>query len=223
MPQRCSRRSRTIRARPAASAVPRARAARRGSARFPALTTVTATAKSTVNEVIVPGVSGDFSRDMVLQVDHAFRRWLIGTAKLGFGIDDYVALARVDQRWFASGALTYKLTRSMQLKAEIRHHWLNSTAPRVDYAADQFLRRQPRTWEPGRTPVRRREDAPQNESTLVPRIRSSCGGAQMTPPPALAEKRRSRGNFFPRRASSGVLTSPRTGRCTFPTRVFWSS
>jgi len=32
--------------------------------------------------------------DLVLQVDHAFRRWLIATAKLGFGIDDYVARTR---------------------------------------------------------------------------------------------------------------------------------
>jgi hypothetical protein len=52
------------------------------------LTIFTATAKSTVNEVILPGVSGDLSRDFGLQVDHAFRRWLIGTARLGFGIED---------------------------------------------------------------------------------------------------------------------------------------
>jgi hypothetical protein len=103
------------------------------------LTTFTATAKSTVNEVIVTGVSGDFSRDLVLQVDHTFRRWLIGTAKLGFGIDDYVGLDRVDHRWYASVALIYKLTRYTQLKAEIRRDWLNSTAPGVNYAADQFL------------------------------------------------------------------------------------
>ena len=104
-----------------------------------ALTTVTATAKSTVNEVILPGVSGDLSRDFGLQIDHAFRRWLIGTAKLGYGIDDYVGLARLDQRLFASIALTYKLTRELQLKAEIRRDWLNSTAPGTDYVANQFL------------------------------------------------------------------------------------
>jgi hypothetical protein len=104
-----------------------------------ALTTITATAKSTVNEVIVPGVSGDFSRDFGLQVDHAFRRWLIATAKLGYGIDDYVGLPRVDHRWYASIGMVYKLNRDLQLKGEIRRDWINSNTPGVDYVADQFL------------------------------------------------------------------------------------
>jgi hypothetical protein len=103
------------------------------------LTTFTATAKSTVNEVILPGVSGDLARDFGLQVDHSFRRWLIGTAKVGYGIDDYVGLARTDQRWFASVALIYKLNRDLQLKGEIRRDWLISSVPGVDYAANQFL------------------------------------------------------------------------------------
>jgi hypothetical protein len=103
------------------------------------LTTVTATAKSTVNEVILPGVSGDLARDFGLQIDHAFRRWLIGTAKLGYGVDDYVGLDRQDQRMYASIALTYKLTRELQAKAEVRRDWVVSSAPGVDYVADQFL------------------------------------------------------------------------------------
>ncbi len=28
-------------------------------------------------------------RDVGLQVDHSFRRWLIGSAKIGFGMDTY--------------------------------------------------------------------------------------------------------------------------------------
>jgi hypothetical protein len=103
------------------------------------LTTVRATAKSTVNEVIVAGVSGDLSRDLGLQIDHAFRRWLIGTAKVGYGLDDYVGLPRLDQRLYASIALTYKLTRELQLKSEIRRDWLVSSVPGVDYVANQFL------------------------------------------------------------------------------------
>jgi hypothetical protein len=103
------------------------------------LTTVTATAKSSVNEVIVAGVSGDLSRDLGLQIDHAFRRWLIGTAKVGYGLDDYVGLERQDQRFYASVALIYKLTRELQLKGEVRRDWLVSSAPGVDYTANQFL------------------------------------------------------------------------------------
>ena len=103
------------------------------------LTTVTATAKSSVNEVIVAGVSGNLSRDLGLQIDHAFRRWLIGTAKFGYGTDDYVGLERLDHRFFASFALVYKLTRELQLKGEVRRDWLVSSLPGVDYTANQFL------------------------------------------------------------------------------------
>jgi hypothetical protein len=104
-----------------------------------ALTTFTVTAKSTVNEVILPGVSGDLAHDYVLQVDHALRRWLIATAQLGYGTDDYVGLERFDHRYFASFQLLYKLSRKVQLKAEIRRDWLASSAPGVDFTADQFL------------------------------------------------------------------------------------
>ena len=50
-----------------------------------ALTTVKLTGKSSVGESTVPGVSGVLYRDVGLQVDHSFRRWLIGSLKLGFG------------------------------------------------------------------------------------------------------------------------------------------
>jgi hypothetical protein len=103
------------------------------------LTTFTATARSTVNEVTVQGVSGDFSRDFALQVDHSFRRWLIGTAQFGYGIDDYVGLDRIDHRWFVSAQLLYKLSRDVQIKAQVRRDWVASSAPNVDYTADQFL------------------------------------------------------------------------------------
>jgi hypothetical protein len=104
-----------------------------------ALTTFTLIAKSGVNEVTVPGVSGDLSRDIALQVDHGFRRWLTGTAKFGFGTDDYVGLARADQRWFASLGIIYKLNRDLQLKGEIRRDWLVSNDPGAGYTADQVL------------------------------------------------------------------------------------
>ena len=89
--------------------------------------------------MVLPGVSGDFSRDYALQIDHSFRRWLVGTAQIGYGTDDYVGLDRFDQRWFASFALIYKLSRDVQLKAQIRRDWVASDAPGVDYVADQFL------------------------------------------------------------------------------------
>ena len=55
------------------------------------------------------------------------------------GRNDYVGLQRIDQRMYASIALTYKLTRELQAKAEVRRDWLVSSVPGVDYAADQVL------------------------------------------------------------------------------------
>jgi hypothetical protein len=104
-----------------------------------ALTTAKFTASSVVNESTVTGVSGSFSRDVNVQVDHAFRRWLIATAKLGYGQDDYVGEDRVDHRTFASIGATYKFSRELWLKGELRHDWMHSTAPNASYQATSIL------------------------------------------------------------------------------------
>jgi hypothetical protein len=104
-----------------------------------ALTTATLTAKSTVDETIVAGVSGTLRRDVGVQVDHAFRRWLIGTVRLGYGMDDYVGSAREDQRYSASGLMTYKLSRTVQVKGELRRDWLKSSVEGADYTATAVL------------------------------------------------------------------------------------
>ena len=104
-----------------------------------ALTTAKFTASSVVTESVLTGVSGAFSRDVNVQVDHAFRRYLIATAKLGYGHDDYVGLGRVDDRYFASIGATYKFTREIWLKGELRHDWLNSTEANTSYQATSIL------------------------------------------------------------------------------------
>ena len=81
-----------------------------------ALTSAKLTASSLVSESTVPGVSGELSRDVGIQVDHAFRRWLIGTLKVGYGQDDYVGEGRLDNRYFASVGMTYKLNRDIWLQ-----------------------------------------------------------------------------------------------------------
>jgi hypothetical protein len=115
------------------------------------LTTATFTARSSADETTVTGVSGVLTRDFGLQVDHTFRRWLIGTAKLGFGFDDYVVsdalncgcitppFDRKDKRYSASAAFTYKLTRMLWLKGEARQEWRRSNEPGQDYTASIFL------------------------------------------------------------------------------------
>lgn len=104
-----------------------------------ALTTVKLTGTSTTGESTIPGVSGVLYRDVGLQVDHAFRRWLIASLKLGFGVDDYIGLDRLDRRYSAGLGLTYKLDRTVQLKGEFRQDWLRSSVPGNDYTASTFL------------------------------------------------------------------------------------
>ena len=103
-----------------------------------ALTTVKLTGTSTVGESTVPGVSGALYRDVGVQVDHAFRRWLIGTVKLGYGNDDYVGMSRDDNRYSLGVGLTYKVNRSLQIKGEIDQYWLRSNQPGNNYSNTLF-------------------------------------------------------------------------------------
>lgn len=100
-----------------------------------ALTTVTLKAATAADESTLPGVSGVLRRDASVQVDHAFRRWLIGTLKFAYGNDDYEGSPRDDDRYAASAALTYKFSRFASLKGEFRQEWLRSNVPGNDYAA----------------------------------------------------------------------------------------
>ena len=104
-----------------------------------ALTSVKLLAASSIGESTIAGVSGVLYRDIGVQVDHSFRRWLIGSLKLGFGVDDYVGLDRIDRRYSAGVGLTYKLNRSVQLKGEFRQDWLRSNVVGVDYTASVFM------------------------------------------------------------------------------------
>ncbi len=104
-----------------------------------ALTTAKFTAASTIGESTVPGVAGDFSRDFNVEVDHALRTWLIASAQIGYGNDNYVGLGRDDDRYFASAGLTYKMNRGVQLKGTVRQDWLTSNVSGVAYSATSFL------------------------------------------------------------------------------------
>lgn len=103
------------------------------------LTTVRLAAKSTVDETTLIGVSGIFRRDLGLQVDHAFRHWLVGTARFGYGLDTFPGSEREDQRYLASAALTYKLSRTVHVKGELRQEWLRSTFSGNDFTASTVL------------------------------------------------------------------------------------
>jgi hypothetical protein len=99
------------------------------------LTTVKLTGTTAADESVLPDVAGVLRRDAVLQVEHAFRRWLIGTVKFGYGHDNYQGLGRQDDRYLMSAALTYKLNRAVYLTGEVREEWLRSNTTGVDYNA----------------------------------------------------------------------------------------
>jgi hypothetical protein len=103
------------------------------------LTTLTFTANSRADETTLTNASGTLRRDVALQVDHAFRRWLVGTVKVGFGQDDYVGADRLDNRTSLSAIITYKYSREIWLKGEFRQEWMRSNVPNVDYDASIFL------------------------------------------------------------------------------------
>jgi len=127
-----------------------------------ALTTVKLSASSVVGESTIPGVSGIIYRDVGLQIDHALRRWLIATAKFGFGVDTYkggtdtstgaaaicdcvistpgdTSPDRQDLRYEIGFGLTYKLSREVQIKGEVRRDWTHSNVAGNDYASNIFL------------------------------------------------------------------------------------
>jgi hypothetical protein len=103
------------------------------------LTTAKLSATSQVYETVLAGASGELSRDLTLEVDHAFRTWLIGVLKGGYGNDAYPGIILSDNRWFASVGMVYKLTRDMQLRAELRQDWQVATESTFTYNATSVL------------------------------------------------------------------------------------
>lgn len=99
------------------------------------LTTVKLTATSTIDETTVAGVPGVVNRSYAAQVDHSFRRWLVGTLKFSVGDARYEGSTRRDQSYSASAGLVYKLSRTVHLKGEFRRDWLHSSIAGSDYTA----------------------------------------------------------------------------------------
>jgi hypothetical protein len=104
-----------------------------------ALTRVKLIAQTVAAETTVPGTAGVLTRNAGIELEHSFRRWLVGAVKFNYGLDDYVGSARKDDRYSIGGTLAYKLNRWAQAKAEIRQEWLRSTVTGVDYDATVFM------------------------------------------------------------------------------------
>jgi len=104
-----------------------------------ALTTAKLTATSQVYETTVDGASGQFTRDLNVEVDHAFLRALTGTVSAGYGTDNYVGSALRDTRYFLSAGLIYKLSREVQIRGLVRQDWQLATQPGFSFMATSFL------------------------------------------------------------------------------------
>jgi hypothetical protein len=104
-----------------------------------ALTNARLFALTTVSESPLAGQSGLYERTLGLELNHWFRRWLRGTATFVHMHDIYPGSLRVDNRYIASAALTYMLTREFHLRGEFRQEWLQSTIPGSNYVASIWL------------------------------------------------------------------------------------
>ncbi len=104
-----------------------------------ALTTVRFAAKSVIDESFTTGASGLQRRDISVELEHSFRRWLTGTARLAYGQDVYQGTTRVDQRMVASVNLVYRASRNMQIRGEVRREALFSNQAGQSYSANIVL------------------------------------------------------------------------------------
>jgi hypothetical protein len=92
-------------------------------------------AKSQVIEIAEVGTSGVLKRDVTVEFDHQFEPWLTGTLATGYGQDGFVGTQRVDNRYFVDIGLQYKVSRLLQLRANLREEETRSNVPINNLAA----------------------------------------------------------------------------------------
>jgi len=90
------------------------------------LTTARFVTSTSIDETIVPDVSGVLTHLYTIEVDHDFRRWLTAIGKFTYGTLDYQGDGRFDKIYSIEGDLIYKLTRSLWIKGTLRRDILNS-------------------------------------------------------------------------------------------------
>ncbi|MET0219639.1 MAG: outer membrane beta-barrel protein [Tardiphaga sp.] len=90
------------------------------------LTTARFVSTTSIDETTVPGVPGILTRTYTVQVDHDLRRWLTAVGKFTFVTQDYQENFRFDKIYSIQGDLVYKLSREVQIKAQVRRDILDS-------------------------------------------------------------------------------------------------
>jgi hypothetical protein len=93
------------------------------------LTTVKFYSTTSIDETTVPGVSGVLAHVYTVEVDHDFRRWLMGIGKFTWGTLDYQGDGRRDKTFSVEGDLVYKMTRNFWVKGTLSRNILDSNIP----------------------------------------------------------------------------------------------
>jgi hypothetical protein len=104
-----------------------------------ALTTGRLFASTTAAESPLFLTSAVLTRQLGVEVNHAFRRWLIATTRFTVAHDIYAGDIRRDDRYAVSAALSYLLTRELALKGEYRYEWEHANVPGSNYVASIWL------------------------------------------------------------------------------------
>jgi len=99
------------------------------------LTTAKFFSTTSIDETIVPGVSGVLSHTYTFEVDHDFRRWLTAIGKFTYGTYDYQGDGRFDKTYSYEGDIIYKMTRNLWIKGTLRRDILNSNVPLASSAS----------------------------------------------------------------------------------------
>ena len=90
------------------------------------LTTAKFYSTTSIDETVLPGVSGVLTHTYTVEVDHDFRRWLTAIGKFTYGTLDYQGDGRSDKIYSVEGDLVYKMTRNLWIKGTLRHDVLDS-------------------------------------------------------------------------------------------------
>jgi hypothetical protein len=99
------------------------------------LTTAKFFSTTSIDETIVPGVSGVLTHTYTFEVDHDFRRWLAAVGKFTYGTYDYQGDGRSDKTYSLEGDLIYKMTRNFWITGTLRRDILDSNVPLASSAS----------------------------------------------------------------------------------------
>jgi hypothetical protein len=99
------------------------------------LTTAKFYSTTSIDETVLPGVSGVLTHTYTFEVDHDLRRWLTAVGKFTYGTYDYQGDGRSDKTYSAEGDLIYKMTRNFWLTGTLRRDILNSNVPLASSAS----------------------------------------------------------------------------------------